>query len=131
MDKNGYKAYQRNSVLTATPGELTLLLYNGCIKLIRQGRLAMSAGNIEEKNTYLLKAQRIVQELIVTLDRKQPVSEEFLPLYEYMHRRLIEANMKNDTAILDEVERLTITFRDTWKQVMEKAKSTQPKRERV
>ncbi|MFT8872871.1 MAG: flagellar export chaperone FliS [Sporolactobacillus sp.] len=131
MSQNAYKAYQRNSVLTATPGELTLMLYNGCVKFIRQGRLALNAGDMERKNEYLLKAERIVQELIATLDRKQAVTENMLSLYEYMYRQLIAANMKNDVAALDDVEKLAVTFRETWKQVIEKTQADKPKRERV
>lgn len=129
MPQNAYKAYQRSSVLTAAPGELTLMLYNGCIKFIRQGRLAMNQRNLSDKNDYLKKAQQIIQELIVTLDRKQPISENMFQLYGYMYRRLIEANLKNDASILDEIEKLTITFRDTWKQVIEITQKPQQKRD--
>ena len=47
-----------------------------------------------------------------------PIAKQMLPLYEYMNRRLIEANIKNDIAIIDEVEGLVTEFRDTWKEVI-------------
>lgn len=131
MPASAYKSYQQNSVLTATPGELTLMLYNGCIKFIRQAKLAMSDQNIEKKNTYIQKAQNIIRELMVTLDQKQPVSKSMLQMYDYMNRRLIEANIKNDAAILDEVEGFVAEFRDTWKQVIEITQKNQPKRDRA
>lgn len=125
----GYQSYQQNSVMTATPGELTLMLYNGCIKFIRQARLAINEKNLADKNTYLQKAQRIIRELMVTLDQKQPISDEMMRLYDYIYRRMIDANVKNDPAILDEVERLVTDFRDTWKQVIDITKKNQPKRD--
>ncbi|WP_435431522.1 flagellar export chaperone FliS [Sporolactobacillus laevolacticus] len=129
MPASAYKSYQQNSVLTATPGELTLMLYNGCIKFIRQARIAMTEKNVENKNTYLQKAQNIIRELMVTLDQKQPVAKNMLQLYDYINRRLVEANIKNDSEILDEVEGLVTDFRDTWKQVIEITQKNQPKRD--
>ncbi|WP_010631898.1 flagellar export chaperone FliS [Sporolactobacillus vineae] len=118
MPNNAYKVYQQNSVLTATPGELTLLLFNGCLKFIRQGRGAILNKNYEQKNKVIQKAQAIITELMVSLDSKQPVAKDMMSLYDYIHRRLIEANVKNDITILDEVEKLVADFRDTWKQVI-------------
>ncbi|MGR9048806.1 flagellar export chaperone FliS [Halobacillus faecis] len=112
------QAYQNNSVETASPGELTLMLYNGCIKFIRIARKAMENNDIEKKNTNIQKSQKIIQELMVTMDQQYAVTQEIMPLYDYMNRRLVEANTKNDVKILDEVEGLVVEFRDTWKQVI-------------
>lgn len=116
---NPYQSYQQNSVNTASPGELTLKLYNGCLKFIQLGKTAIENKQIEEKNTNLLKAQKIIQELMVTLNMDYAISKDLMALYDYLHRRLIEANMKSDTAILDEVSEFIIEFRDTWKQVIQ------------
>ncbi|MBM7704480.1 flagellar export chaperone FliS [Metabacillus iocasae] len=116
---NPYQAYQQNNVNTASPGQLTLMLYEGCIKFIKLGKLAIQQNDIQAKNTNLLKAQKIVQELMVTLDKKYPVSENLLVMYDYLNNRLIEANIKNDIGILDEVEGYVVEFRDTWKQVIQ------------
>ncbi|RYL93650.1 flagellar export chaperone FliS [Sporolactobacillus sp. THM19-2] len=131
MPASAYKAYQQNSVLTATPGELTLMLYDGCIKFIRQAKLAMNKNDIEKKNVNLQKAQAIIHELMVTLDQKQPVAKSMMQLYDYIYRRMIEANLKNDLEILDEVEGLVTDFRDTWKQVIAITQKNQPKRNRA
>ncbi|MFC7321890.1 flagellar export chaperone FliS [Halobacillus campisalis] len=119
------QAYQNNSVVTASPGELTLMLYNGCIKFIRAGKKAMENKEIEQKNTVIQKAQAIIRELMVTMNQDYAVAEDVLPLYEYMNRRLIEANIQNDPAILDEVEGLVTEFRDTWKQVLLQSRKAQ------
>ena len=116
---NPYKAYQQNSVTQSTPGELTLMLYNGCLKFLNQAKKGIETNNIELKNTNIQKAQNILRELMVTLDMSQSVSKSMASLYDYMITQLIEANIKNDAAILDEVYGLTTEFRDTWKQVIQ------------
>ncbi|HWI47287.1 MAG TPA: flagellar export chaperone FliS [Rummeliibacillus sp.] len=116
--RSAYDAYKQNSVNTASPGELTLMLYNGCIKFIHQGEKAIEQQNKEKTNENIKKAQAIISELMATLDMKYDISKQMLPLYEYMHRRLIEANLKNDIEILKEIEGLVTEFRDTWKEVI-------------
>ena len=111
-------AYKQNSVTTASPGDLTLMLYNGCIKFIGKAKTAINDKKIEEKNINIQKAQAIINELNVTLNMDIEISKQMMPLYEYMNRRLIEANIKNDISILDEVEGLVTEFRDTWKEVI-------------
>lgn len=116
---NPYQSYQQNSVNTASPGELTLMLYNGCLKFINLAKQAIQTNDIQAKNTNIQKAQNIVQELMVTLNMDLEVSKNMMSLYDYMNRRLIDANIKNDTSILEEVEGLVTDFRDTWKQVIQ------------
>lgn len=115
---SAHNAYKQNSVTTASPGELTLMLYNGCLKFLTIAKKAMLDKNIEAKNTNLQKAQAIITELMVTLDMNVPISKEIQPLYDYMNRRLLEANIQNDPAIIDEVAGLVTEFRDTWKEVI-------------
>lgn len=116
---NPYKVYQQNSVTTASPGELTSMLYNGCLKFIGKAKIAIESNQIEERNSNIQKAQNIVRELMVTLNMDYDISKNMLSIYEYMNSRLTEANIKNDLVALSEVEDLTIQFRDTWKQVIQ------------
>ena len=115
---SAHNAYKQNSVTTASPGELTLMLYNGCLKFLTLAKKAMLDKDIQTKNTNLQKAQAIITELMVTLDMNVPISKEIQPLYDYMNRRLLEANIKNDPAMIDEVAGLMTEFRDTWKEVI-------------
>ncbi len=110
-----YETYKQNSVSTVSPGELTLMLYNGCIKFLNQANQALIEENMQEKNINLIKAQKIINELMVTLDMDYEISHNLLHLYDYLHRRLIEANMKNDSEIINEVMEFVIQFRDNWK----------------
>ncbi|MGG6433324.1 flagellar export chaperone FliS [Anoxybacillus sp. D401a] len=116
---NPYQSYQTNAVQTASPGELTLMLYNGCLKFIAQAKKAIEEKNIEARNTNLLKAQKIIQELMVTLNMEYEVAKSMMTMYDYMYRRLVEANIKSDVTILEEVEGYVKEFRDTWKQVIQ------------
>ncbi|MFJ8089692.1 flagellar export chaperone FliS [Lysinibacillus sp. NPDC095746] len=111
-------AYKQNSVTTASPGELTLMLYNGCLKFLHKAKHAIQEKNVQEKNTNLIKAQAIISELMVTLNMDIEISKNMLALYEYMNRRLVEANIQSDVAIIEEVEGLVTEFRDTWKEVI-------------
>lgn len=113
-----FNAYKQNSVTTASPGELTLMLYNGCLKFLTRAKKAMEEKNIEEKNTNIQKAQAIISELMSTLNADLEVSKQMIPLYDYMNRRLMEANINNDSTIITEVEGLVTEFRDTWKEVI-------------
>lgn len=117
--QNAYNAYKQNSVTTASPGELTLMLYNGCLKFLLQSKKAIEAKQYETKNTYIQKSQAIIAELMTTLNMDLDVSKNMMALYEYMYARLSEANMKMDIAIIEEVEGLVTDFRDTWKQVIQ------------
>jgi flagellar protein FliS len=120
---NPYQAYQQNQVNTAMPGELTLMLYNGMIKFLKQAKIAVENKDIPESNRLIQRAQDIVVELMVTLNMDYEISKELLPLYDYMKRRLIEANMTKDAAILAEIEEMAVSLRETWSQVVKLAKA--------
>ncbi|MDQ0918584.1 flagellar export chaperone FliS [Paenibacillus sp. V4I5] len=110
--------YQNNQATTATPGELTLLLFNGAIKFIKQTKLALQEKKLDKANEFNLRVQDIISELVITLDRSYPISEQLLMMYDYMNRRMIESNINKDGSILDEIEDLFAQFRDTWKEAM-------------
>ncbi|MBP1971164.1 flagellar protein FliS [Virgibacillus natechei] len=123
---NPYQVYQNNSVNTASGGELTLMLYNGCIKFIKQAMKEMNETNYEAKNTNIQKAQNIIQELMLTLDKEVEISKQMLPLYDYIQFQLKEGNVKNEVDKLEEALRLVTEFRDTWKEVILKTRKAQP-----
>ena len=118
VQTNAYNAYKQNSVTTASPGELTLMLYNGCLKFLGKAKVAIEEKNIQEKNYNIQRSQAIIAELMSTLNMEYDISKQILPLYEYINRRLVEANIKNDIEIIEEVEGLVTEFRDTWKEVL-------------
>jgi len=115
---NPYQTYQQNSVNTASPGELTLMLYNGCLKFITLAKKAIQAKDIPAKNTNIQKAQNIITELMVTLDPRFEISKQMMPLYDFARSKLIEANVKNSVQSLEEAEAIVTEFRDAWKEVI-------------
>ena len=119
MNNNPYQTYHQNSVNTATPGELTLMLYNGCLKFIKQGKQGILDKKLEEKNTNIIKAQNIIRELMITLNTDIDVAKPMMQMYDYILSRLVEANIQNSIEILDEVEGYVVDFRDTWKQIIQ------------
>jgi len=114
--------YQQSSVFTATPEELTLMLYNGCIKAIRFAEISVDEKDYEKANFYICKAEAIVRELRNTLDMKYEISENLYNLYTYFLNRLIEGNIKKDKTILEEVLHFVEEIRDTWSQAMKQAR---------
>ena len=116
---NPYQTYQQNSVTTASPGELTMMLYNGCLKFIGKATTAIETNNISERNNNIQKAQNIIRELMVTLNMDMEVSKNMIVLYEYVLDRLTHANIKNEVQALKDAEVLVTEFRDTWKQVIQ------------
>jgi flagellar protein FliS len=120
-----YQQYQNNMVNTASPQELTLMLYNGLIKFLNLSIQGIEEKSIEKANNYILRSEDIIEEFMRTLDMNYEVSSGLLSLYDYMNNRLIEANIKKDKVIVEEVLGLAEDLRDTWAQAMKLAKQTQ------
>lgn len=120
---SAYQTYQTTAVQTATPQELSLMLYNGCLKFIKLANKALAEGNIEQKHINLIKAQAIISQFRITLDMDVPISENLDSLYEFINQQLVEANTTNDQAKLAVAEELVTELRDTWKTMMKTAAS--------
>ena len=115
---NAYAQYKNSKVLTASPAELTLMLYEGAIKFCNIAILAIEQKEIEKAHINIRKAQKIIEHLMATLDMKYPVAKDFDNMYQYILRRLTEANMSKDPEILNEVLTHLHAIRDNWKEVM-------------
>lgn len=118
LANRGYAAYANSKVKTASPAELTLMLYEGAIKFCNIAIAGIEENNIEKAHVNIMKAERIVSEFQATLDHKYPVAEDFDNVYNYLKQRMTEANVKKDKEILEEVLVHLRTMRDTWKEVM-------------
>lgn len=116
--RNPYEEYTTNKILTATPAEVTLMLYEGAIKFCNIAIAAIEQKDVQKAHTNIVKAERIIEEFRNTLDRKYPVAEDFDRIYVYLLQRLLEANVKKDKDILEEVNMHLRSVRDTWKEVM-------------
>lgn len=120
---NAAEAYRRNQILNAPPEQLTLMLYNGCLKFIEEGMEAVGEKNYESANTSLQKAQRIISEFRLTLNMDYEISHQLLPLYDYVYDRLVEGNIKSDQNQLTEAKTIITELRDAWVGAMKKARS--------
>lgn len=119
---NAYGRYNNSKILTASPAELTLMLYEGAIKFCNIAIMAIEGKDIEKAHTHIQKTERIIDYFRQTLDMKYPVAEDFERVYSYLSQRLIEANVRKDKEILEEVLGHLRTMRDTWKEVMKKCR---------
>lgn len=115
---SGYNAYKQNSVMTASPQELTLMLYNGAIKFCNLAIVAIDNMQMQNAHNYIIRVQDIITEFQITLDKKYDISKNLSELYEYIHARLVEANVSKDKDILNEVLELIREMRDVWKEAM-------------
>ncbi|MDQ8734015.1 flagellar export chaperone FliS [Paenibacillus sp. LHD-38] len=106
--------YIQNTIQTATPGQLLIMLYDGAIRFCRQGIEAIKEQRYSDANTNLLKVQDIISEFVITIDRSNPVSENLIKLYEYFNTRLIEANMKKSIEPAEEVLGYLVDLKETW-----------------
>ena len=116
------EAYKRQQIMTATPEALTLMLYNGCLRFMTEGREAIEKKDYEQANTSLQKAQNIISEFRITLKMEYDIAKQLLPLYNYVYDRLVEANLKSDVTRIDEARDIITELRDAWAQAMKKAR---------
>ena len=119
---NPAEQYRRQQILNAPTEQLTLMLYNGCLKFIDDGRAALEEKNYEEANNLLQRAQRIISEFRLTLNMDYEISHQLFPLYNYIYDRLVEGNIKSDLAQIDEAKSLITDLRDAWVEAMRKAR---------
>ena len=118
LANQGYAAYANNKIMTASPAELTLMLYEGAIKFANLAIAGIEEKDIQKAHTNIIKVERIIEEFQATLDHKYPVAKDFDNVYNYLLIRLKEANIKKDKEIMEEVLKHLRTMRETWKEVM-------------
>ena len=118
MNQNRMNDYQRNAILTATPAELTLMLYEGAIKFCNIAKMAIEKGDVQKAHDNIIKTEKIIEYLWNTLDMKYEVAKDFENMYSYIARRLVEANIAKDREILAEVNKHMHAIRDNWVEVM-------------
>lgn len=125
MNNNPYAQYQASKILTASPAELTLMLYDGAIKFGNIAITEMKAEKPDIQKIYnnIIKVQRIIEEFRSTLNRDYPVAQDFDNVYVYLLQRLVDANVKKEPEIMEEVVTHLRSMRDTWVEVMRKNKT--------
>ena len=123
MNSNVALAYKNNSISTASAGDLTLLLYEGAIKFCNIALMALEKKDIDKAHTNIVKAQNIIIEFRSTLNFDYPVAKDFDLAYDCIYERLLMANIKKDSVLLEEALGFIRDMRDTWKEVMRQTKA--------
>jgi flagellar protein FliS len=123
---NGYQAYRQTQAQTAAPGELVVMLYRGAARFVSTAIEAIEARDIQAAHTNLVRAQAIITELSETLDlaRGGELASNLLAIYQYLNRRLIEANLRKDPAPAREVEKLLRELLPAWEAAAREAAAT-------
>lgn len=119
---NAYSQYNNSRIMTASPAELTLLLYEGAIKFGNIAILKMEQNDISGAHYNIVRVEKIIDYLRETLDMKYPVAQDFENIYVYLSERLLLCNARKDPEIMEEILTHLRSVRDTWKEVMKRAK---------
>ena len=123
MPVNPYQQYQRQSVMTMTQGEMLTKLYDEVIKQMSGAKICLTEKDLSGVNNALQKAQRILFYLKSTLDFKYEISGNLDALYDFFIERTVQANLKKDAAMLDELIPMIEDLRDTFVQADRNARS--------
>jgi flagellar protein FliS len=125
MNSQAQQLYIRTQVNTASPGELTLMLFNGSIKYMKQALDGIRNKDYEAKNVNIKKSQDIIDELLITLDMKYEIAKNLSKLYLFIKEQLFEANAKLNVESLQVSIDLMSELRDAWAEALKSLKNTQ------
>lgn len=124
---NPYAKLKADSIFTATPEELTLMLYDGAVRFGNQALIALEQKDFAKYNTLLQKMQDIIREFQFTLKKDYEISAQLNTCYDYIHRILVRANLDKDKDKLEEAISLIKELRDAWKEAMKVARAEKKK----
>ncbi len=114
--QNPYQKYLKTKIETASQPQLLVMLFDAAVKKLHTAKRAIGGRKIEEAHTNLVKVQKIFSELMVALDFDMggDLAKQLFSIYEFVHRRLVDANISQDTAIIDEVLPIVDQLREGW-----------------
>ncbi len=127
------KQYKAQQIQTATPEEILILLYEGAIRFLMVARKAIEADELEKAHNHLVKTQRIITELMLSLDMDigGEVAKNLYSLYDYLHYRLVQANLQKDVTMIDEVLEHLRALKQTWEQAIRIAAQERAEQEKL
>jgi len=122
MGANPYSQYKKAAIQTASQGKLILMMYDGAIKFINIALENIPLKKYDIVNKNIIKAQDIITELMLALNIEVggEIARNLYSLYDYMNRRLVEANIKKNSEIAQEVLRLLSELKEAWDTVIKK-----------
>jgi len=107
-------AYKQQQIMTSSPEQLTLLLYNGALRFLNESIMALQQGDLQKAHNSNMRVQDIVREFVLTLDMKYEISKGWAQLYEYTEYCLIQGNIKKDVNFLLQAKNVLEELRDAW-----------------
>jgi len=107
-------AYKNQQVMTSSPEQLTLLLYNGALRFLTESILAMDQGDVQKSHNANMRVQAIVREFVRTLDMSYELSSDWAKLYEYIEYCLIQGNIKKKVKQLQQAKSILEDMREAW-----------------
>ena len=115
-----YNQYKQNAIMTASPETILIMLYEGAINFLMRAKIAIDEKNIEESHELIIKTEKIIRELMNSLDMETggDVAQNLYRLYEYLHHNLVQANIKKDTALIDDVLTHLRDLKQTWEEAI-------------
>ena len=120
---NAYQVYRQTQAQTAAPGELVVMLYRGAVRFVAAGAEGIEQRDIQGAHNNLVRAQAVIAELAETLDleRGGEIERNLLCVYEYLNRRLVEANLRKEATPAREVEAYLRELLAAWEQAIRQA----------
>lgn len=118
MVNSPMNAYKNQQIMTASPAQLTLLLYNGALRFLNESIKAMEQGDIQKAHNSNMRVQDIIREFVLTLDMSYEISKPWAQLYEYVEYCLIQGNIKKDVQMLQQAKQVLQELRDAWEGAM-------------
>lgn len=127
LNNNPYEAYKDKEIQLSSPYELVGKLCGTAAICLKKAIVAIQNKKLDQASGNLIRAQEIVSALDGSLDMQYEISKQLRQIYQYMSRRLVEANVKKDTKILEEISEMLFGFRDTWDEALKRFKMSQSK----
>jgi flagellar protein FliS len=122
---NAYDQYRQQQIASTPSDKILLMLYDGAIRFCEKAKVAIQEKDVQEANNFIIKVERILEELRSCLDMSYDISHNLYSLYDYMYSRLMEANLKKEIPMIDEVAGMLAELRETWSQAIIEAKKVQ------
>ena len=125
IPNNGYDVYKNNTVNYASKEQLLLMLVDGAVKFSKRAEIALNEKDIKASHDNLIRTQGIMSELMVSLDTSAgDWAKQLFKVYEFIKEKLVQANLKKDVKVLQEVIPLIEDVRDLWYETYNKAKAS-------
>ena len=121
MNPNAAQTYLRTKVMTATPEQLQMMLYDGALRFGEQARVALQAKDYEKSYTMISKVQKILTEMTASLkhDVQPELCGRLAALYTFAYKKLIEANIDHKLESLDDAMEVLKYQRETWAMLLD------------